>query len=91
MEKLLPIHPGEILLEEFMNPRKLSIKKLAEETGISRELLVNIIKGKEAINEQVAIRLGRFFDTTPSFWVNLQNYYLEDADQIATFTIENRL
>lgn len=81
MKELLPVHPGEILLEEFMAPRKISIKALAEKTDISRELLVNIIKGKEPINEQVAIRLSEFFGNSVQFWLNLE----------AHFDVENRL
>jgi addiction module HigA family antidote len=79
-KKLLPIHPGEILLEEFMEPLGLTQHKLADALGVNVTRINRIIKGKSSITADTAIRLGRYFGTTPQLWLNLQTRYdLEKA------------
>ena len=67
-----PTPPGEILRHEFLEPLGLSQKELAEALGITRVRLSEIIRGKRAVTPDTAIRLARFFDTTPEFWIGLQ-------------------
>ena len=67
-----PTPPGEILRYEFLEPLGLSQKKLAEAWGITRVRLSEILRGKGAVTPDTALRLARFFDTTPEFWLGLQ-------------------
>jgi len=75
MEKLRNIHPGEILLEEFLNPFEISVSKLAKDLEISQSRLSEIIKGNCGITADTALRLSRYFGNTPKFWLGLQNDY----------------
>jgi antitoxin HigA-1 len=67
-----PTLPGEILRYEFLDPLGLTQKALAAALGITRVRLSEIIRGKRAITPDTALRLARFFDTTPEFWLGLQ-------------------
>ena len=67
-----PTPPGEILRYEFLEPLGLTQKELAAALGITRVRLSEIIRGKRAITPDTALRLARFFDTTPEFWLGLQ-------------------
>ncbi len=69
------IHPGEILKEEFLVPMGISAYSLAKEIGIPQSRISSIVRGKRAITADTAIRLSRFFGTTPDFWLNLQCMY----------------
>ncbi len=81
MAKMKPIHPGEILLEEFLEPMGISQNLLARETGMSPRHVNEIVSGKRAITGDTAIRLGRLFGMEPEFWMNLQSRYdLEEAE-----------
>lgn len=75
MAKLKPIHPGEILLEEFLNPLGVSQYRLAVDTGVSPRRINEIVLGKRGITADTALRLGHYFATTPQFWMNLQARY----------------
>ena len=82
MERLKPIHPGEILLEEFMQPFELSMNKLALELRVPVTRVSEIVHGQRAIGTDTALRLARFFGTTPQFRLNLQQLYdLQVAEQ----------
>lgn len=82
MKRLRNIHPGEILKDEFLEPMEISVYRLSKETGLSQTRLGQIIKGKRAISAETALRLGKFFDIEPQFWLNLQNFYdLEEASR----------
>lgn len=70
-----PIHPGEILLEEFLKPMGISPYRLAEDTGIPQRRINEIVHGKRGITADTALRLGRFFGMEAQFWVNLQARY----------------
>jgi addiction module HigA family antidote len=86
MEQLAPVHPGEILLEEFLQPMGLSQNRLAIHMGVHARRINTIILGKRAITADTALRLARALNTTPQFWLNLQTSYdLEVAkDQLGT-------
>lgn len=82
MTKLPPPHPGEILLEEYLNPLGLSQNKLGRDLGIPAQRVNAIVRGRRAITVDTALRLARYFKTTPQFWLNLQNHYdLEMAQE----------
>jgi addiction module HigA family antidote len=79
-KKLKPIHPGEILLEEFLKPLGLSQNRLALSIGVPPRRINEIVLGKRSISADTALRLGRYFDMSPQFWLGLQmNYDLDVA------------
>ena len=73
--KLTPSSPGEILLEEFLEPLNISQNKLAKDLGIPPSRVNDIIKGRRSISADTAIRLGLFFNMSPEFWLNAQVNY----------------
>jgi addiction module HigA family antidote len=75
MAKLKPVHPGEILREEFMIPLGLNANKLALALRVAAPLIYDIVNEEGGISSEMALRLGRFFRTSPEFWVNLQAHY----------------
>jgi addiction module HigA family antidote len=75
MSKLKPIHPGEILREEFMVPFDLNASRLATALRVTAPNVYEIIHERGGISSEMALRLGRFFGTTPEFWMNLQAHY----------------
>jgi addiction module HigA family antidote len=74
-KKRKPTHPGEILEEHYIKPLNLNLQKLADHLGIARNTLFKIRAGTADITPQVAIFLAEAFDTTPQFWLNLQQKY----------------
>jgi addiction module HigA family antidote len=74
-EVLAAIHPGEILREEFMVPLGLSSNALAKLLGVTAARINEIAKERRGITADTALRLARYFKTTPEFWMNLQNHY----------------
>lgn len=72
-EKFLNVHPGEILLEEFLQPLNISAYRLAKETGIPESKISDIIHGKRNITAQLSLKLGKFFELNSEFWLGLQN------------------
>jgi addiction module HigA family antidote len=70
-----PIHPGEILLTEFLEPFGISQYRLAKDIGVSPCRIYEIIHGRRAITADTALRLGRFFNMESQFWLNLQTHY----------------
>jgi len=70
-----PIHPGEILLEEFLNPMGISQYRLAKDISVPQRRIGEIVQGKRAITADTALRLGRFFSMEAQFWLNLQARY----------------
>ncbi len=75
MEILANIHPGEILLEEFLLPLGITACKLSKDTDIPQTRISQIIKGKRRITADTALRLASYFGTTAKFWLGLQNDY----------------
>ena len=72
---LSPIHPGELLLEEFLEPLGLSQYRLAKDISVPPRRINEIVHGKRAISADTALRLARYFGTTDRFWLNLQSRY----------------
>ena len=87
-KKLPPIHPGEILMEEFLKPMGISQYRLAKDISVPPRRINEIVHGKRAITADTALRLGRFFGTSPHFWLNLQTRY--DLD-VTEDSLANRL
>jgi len=76
------IHPGEILRDDFLKPMGISQYRLAMDSGISQMTVSKIVRGKQAISAETALRLGRYFGTSPQFWAGLQTTYnLEEAER----------
>ena len=73
--KSAPIHPGEILLEEFLKPLGISQYRLAKATSVPPRRINEIVLGKRSITADTALRLSRYFGTTEKFWLNLQIRY----------------
>ncbi|OQY32048.1 MAG: addiction module antidote protein, HigA family [Anaerolineaceae bacterium 4572_5.1] len=74
-EKLPPIHPGEILLEEFLEPMGISQYRLAKDISVPARRINEIVHGKRAITPDTALRLSRYFGMSERFWLNLQSRY----------------
>jgi antitoxin HigA-1 len=74
-KKLHPVHPGEILLEEFLKPMGLSQNKLSLNIGVPARRINEIVLEKRKITADTALRLARFFGTSPEFWIGLQSQY----------------
>lgn len=75
MSKISPIHPGEILHEDFLKPMRLSQYRLARDLRVQPTRINQIVHGKAGISADTALRLGRYFGMSPQFWLNLQAYY----------------
>jgi len=75
MSKLPNVHPGEVLVEEFLKPMDISAYRLSKEIGIPQTRISQIIKGKRRITADTALRLSAFFGNTPKFWLGLQDDY----------------
>ncbi|ETW93755.1 MAG: XRE family transcriptional regulator [Candidatus Entotheonella factor] len=73
--RLPPIHPGEILLEEFLRPMNISQYRLAKDIGVPARRINEIVHGKRAISADTALRLSRYFGLSERFWLNLQARY----------------
>ncbi len=74
-ETLDPIHPGEILREDFMKPHGISINRMAREIAVPPGRISQVVGGKRAISADTALRLGKFFGLSAEFWLNLQSSY----------------
>lgn len=73
--KIPPVHPGEILKEEFLDPMGISQHRLAKDINVPPRRINEIVLGKRSISADTALRLARFFNMSPQFWINLQAYY----------------
>ena len=81
-KKLRPVHPGDILLHDFMQPLKLSSYKLAKELGVTAPTVNEIVRRRRAVTAEMALRFSRYFGTTAQLWQNLQSQYdLEIANR----------
>jgi antitoxin HigA-1 len=85
-KKMPPVHPGEILLEDFLKPMRVSQYGLAKALGVPAQRVGDIVHGRRSITADTALRLGRYFGMEAQFWMNLQaRYDLETAaDTLAT-------
>lgn len=75
MRKMEPIHPGEILFEDFLKPMDISQYRLAKNTSVPARRINEIVHGKRGITADTALRLARFFGTSAQFWMNLQSHF----------------
>lgn len=90
--KLPPVHPGEILKEEFLGPYEITQYRLAKDIDVPPRRINEIVHGKRAISPDTALRLSQFFGTTAQFWLNLQSHYdLEMAADKSLDKIEHRI
>ena len=90
--RMAPVHPGEILLEDFMKPLGLSQYRLAKEINVYPRRINEIVHGKRAISADTALRLGRYFNTSAEVWMNLQAHYdLECARDKVELQIESEV
>ena len=80
-KKIAPIHPGEILLHDFMEPLGLSQSALAQAVGVTPMRVNQIVRGQRAITADTALRLSRYFGTRPGWWLDLQTHY--DLETVA--------
>ena len=80
-EKLHPVHPGEVLLEEFLKPMGLSQNQLAIAIGVHARRVNEIVLGKRGVTADTALRLARYFGTSPQFWLGLQSDYDLDVTE----------
>ena len=87
-ERIPPTHPGEILKLDFLEPLKLSQRTLADALGVNPRRISEIVNGKRSVTADTALRLARFFDVTPGFWLGLQKQY--DLD-VAEDALKGRL
>ena len=91
-KKLPPIHPGEILIEEFLKPMGLSQYRLAKDISVPPRRINEIVHGKRSISADTALRLGRFFGIAPQFWLNLQaRFDLEVTEDLLADRLEKEV
>ncbi|MYD96144.1 MAG: HigA family addiction module antidote protein [Gammaproteobacteria bacterium] len=90
--RLPAIHPGEILRDEFLRPMNITVYRLAKALNVSRPRLNDIVLARRAVTTDTALRLGRYFGTTPEFWINLQTRYdLDVAERTTRRRIEREV
>src|SRR2546421_12928239 len=91
-EKLPPIHPGEILREDFMKPLGISMNKLALDLHVPVTRIAEIVNERRGITADTALRLARYFKTTPQFWMNMQLHYeLQVAEDELAVRVEREV
>ena len=92
MKKLENIHPGEVLLEEFLIPMEISQNRLARNINVSPRRINEIVLGKRGITADTALRIARYFGTTEKFWLGLQDDYdLEEARIILGSELDKKI
>ena len=74
-KKIPPVHPGEILLEEFLKPMEISQYRIAKDINVPARRINEIVHCKRGITANTALRLGQYFNMSPQFWLNLQTHY----------------
>ncbi len=91
-EKLHPVHPGEVLLEEFLKPMGLSQNRLTLDIGVHPRRINEIVLGKRSITADTALRLARYFGTSPQYWLGLQtDYDLDVAEDVLGDRLEREV
>ena len=91
-KKLSPIHPGEILEEEFLKPMGISQYRLAKDISVPPRRINEIVHGKRSITADTALRLGKFFGISAQFWLNLQTRYdLEVAEDLLSDRLDKEV
>ncbi|MFO8101901.1 MAG: HigA family addiction module antitoxin [Dehalococcoidia bacterium] len=83
-KELPPIHPGEVLREDFMEPLGLTPYRVAKDIGVPQPRIYDLVRERRAISADTALRLGEYFGVTPQFWMNLQaKYDLDKAEDMS--------
>ncbi|MBU1131435.1 HigA family addiction module antidote protein [Patescibacteria group bacterium] len=91
-KKIKPIHPGEILMEEFLIPFEISQYRLAKDIGVAPIRINEIVHGSRSVTAGTALRLGKYFNVSPQFWLNLQSRYdLETEAEALTYVLKNEV
>jgi len=91
-KKIPPVHPGEILFEEFLKPMGISQNKIGRDLGVSPRRINEIIHGKRSITADTALRLGVYFGNSPSFWLGLQmDYDLDVAEDTLSSKVKKEV
>lgn len=85
---LNPVHPGEILLADFLKPLGISQYRLAKDLHVPLRRINEVVLGRRGVSADTALRLARYFKTTPQFWLNLQSHYELDT---ARLTVESTI
>jgi antitoxin HigA-1 len=80
-QKMTPVHPGEVLQEEFLTPFGLSQHRLALDIGVDPRRINEIVSGRRSVTANTALRLARYFNTSPEFWLGLQGQYDLDMEE----------
>ena len=83
MRDFPPVHPGEILLEEFLKPMEISQYRLAKDIGVAAMRINKIVRGKRGISADTALRLARYFGMTVEFWTGIQTHYETEMAKMA--------
>jgi antitoxin HigA-1 len=90
MTKLHPVHPGEVLTEDFLKPMHLTPYAVAARIGVQRSRVERVARRQTAMTADTALRLGRFFGVSPAFWMNIQaRYDLERAEDEAAASLDS--
>ena len=91
-KKIKPIHPGEILMEEFLNPLSVSQYRLSKDISVAPRRINEIVHGVRAVTADTALRLGKYFKVSPLFWLNLQSHYnLEVEKEMLSGVLEKKV
>ena len=91
-KKIKPVHPGEVLMEEFLTPLAISQYRLAKDIGVAPRRINEIVHGLRAISADTALRLGKYFNVSPQFWLNLQSHFdLETEAEIMTDILKSQV
>ncbi|MBU0577330.1 HigA family addiction module antidote protein [Patescibacteria group bacterium] len=91
-KKIRPIHPGEILMEDFLKPYNISQYRVAKDINVPPRRINEIVHGKRAITADTALRLAKYFSTSAELWLNLQSRYeLEIQEDLLSDTLENEV
>lgn len=91
-KKIKPVHPGEILNEEFLAPFKISQYRLAKDIGVAARRINEIVHGSRSISADTALRLGKYFNISPQFWLNLQSRFdLETEAEELVYVLKNKV
>jgi len=91
MNNIRPIHPGEILKEEYLEPLGMSANALAKALHVSAPRVNDLVRQRRAVSIDTALRLARYFNTTAQFWLNLQNSYDLKIAQVSKTEIEKEI
>jgi addiction module HigA family antidote len=91
MKRLENIHPGEILMEEFLKPLEISAYRLSKDTEIPQTRISQILKGNRRITADTAMRLSSYFGNTPKFWLGLQDDYDIEEEKNVNSEVFNRI